>query len=401
MAGWAAVVVGAAVPAGATSPAYPPIEPVVITGPLPGFTEAPPGPTNGPLTATEFAAQSTDPRQAEAQFDQLADQPGFAAYLRLWTDINGPGRGANDVVVALYRIPRETEAATFADGSQQPYQSTAATPFTVPSIPGARGYTVAIASPARVTEQIVVFRSGAYVSIVQLASSDQSGNPTSLGPPDAIAVAYQQYVAIQHATQPGTAASTSSGASVWLVVAIVALVAAAAVAGWELQRRRRRRGAPVGPDPWAPDGIFAAMGAVVAAPAPDGDGVPSAAEVPELAPVEGPGPAPAAGADAPGEVSPTSGRPPAGPVPVPESGAVPAGAPDGAGQPEAGPRTGSEPGRVNMAAGTPATPVGRLDEPAPGTPASWLPDPSGSPDVVRFWDGLAWTSHVAVRATDR
>jgi type IV secretory pathway VirB10-like protein len=36
--------------------------------------------------------------------------------------------------------------------------------------------------------------------------------------------------------------------------------------------------------------------------------------------------------------------------------------------------------------------------PAPGTPAGWLPDPSGAQDTLRYWDGSAWTQHVAQRS---
>jgi hypothetical protein len=35
--------------------------------------------------------------------------------------------------------------------------------------------------------------------------------------------------------------------------------------------------------------------------------------------------------------------------------------------------------------------------PPPGTPASWLPDPAGAPDTLRYWDGAGWTQHVAKR----
>jgi Protein of unknown function (DUF2510) len=35
--------------------------------------------------------------------------------------------------------------------------------------------------------------------------------------------------------------------------------------------------------------------------------------------------------------------------------------------------------------------------PAPGTPASWMPDPGGAPDTLRYWDGNSWTQHVAKR----
>jgi len=42
----------------------------------------------------------------------------------------------------------------------------------------------------------------------------------------------------------------------------------------------------------------------------------------------------------------------------------------------------------------PAAPVGPL--PA-GTPAGWLPDPSGAPDTLRYWTATPWTQHVAQR----
>ena len=49
------------------------------------------------------------------------------------------------------------------------------------------------------------------------------------------------------------------------------------------------------------------------------------------------------------------------------------------------------------ASSAPSTPQGPAGVPAPGTPAGWLQDPSGAPDTLRYWDGSAWTQHVAQR----
>jgi hypothetical protein len=46
----------------------------------------------------------------------------------------------------------------------------------------------------------------------------------------------------------------------------------------------------------------------------------------------------------------------------------------------------------------PAPPAPGTGGPPPGTPAGWLPDPSGAPNTLRYWDGSAWTAHVAQRS---
>lgn len=49
-----------------------------------------------------------------------------------------------------------------------------------------------------------------------------------------------------------------------------------------------------------------------------------------------------------------------------------------------------------------ASPNGSLGTPAPppssAVPAGWLPDPSGDPNAVRYWDGSTWTEHIARRS---
>lgn len=46
----------------------------------------------------------------------------------------------------------------------------------------------------------------------------------------------------------------------------------------------------------------------------------------------------------------------------------------------------------------PAPPAPAPTPSAPAVPAGWLPDPSGAPDTLRYWDGSRWTQHVAQRS---
>ncbi len=528
----------AGAPAILTATTYPAMGSVVIRNPLPNFTAAAPGPTNGALSAAELGALSSNPQKAEGQFNVLAKQAGFGAYLRLWTDANGPGRGANDIVITLYRIPNSQDANSFASGSQNPYQQPgAASSFAVPSIPGAHGYTVSISAPTQVTEQVVLFKSDPYVAIVQLASSVATTNPAPLNPSDAITVSFQQYTAIRRAlgtptagAASGTASPTSkSGSIVPTVLAVVGgLVVLAAIAwmvgGPPRDRRRRRRAAlfaashevrvPVPVDvPVAETRpvrlargpvirvveVEPRTGSVVSPPSstpvkadqrPISAPRPAPQRVAEAkpAPAVEPPPEPAWSATAP-EPEPEppiqpavdtrpgfepavepGGGPGIGPGAVPDFGAGPACEPmpepvveagqavptetglevqPGAAEPE--PTIGpafepmadphleelelAESAAAELAAlelaklgttadpvtlpdvvpdaviepqtdpvvgpagrGSAATPVGQFDDPAPGTPPGWLPDPSGLPDVLRYWDGHAWTFHVATRS---
>ena len=265
------------------APVVPPLESTVLTAPMPGFVVAPAGPTNGPLTATEFASQSSDPQQAEEQFAALSAQPGFGSFIRLWTDRGGSGSGANDLAVLLFRIPGVTEPSAFANGLAAAFHgSKGTTPFTVPSIPGAQGYSIQVSSPVAATEQVVVFQAGHYVSMIQLASATSASNPTPLTTSQAITVGYEQFQLLRQVDPGGTVPTPTSvvppyvaplpgpikhrvgsvggpRSEAWPLVALIAMVVLVlAVAGSLLVVNRRRSRE----DPWGPDGIFAAFGAL-------------------------------------------------------------------------------------------------------------------------------------------
>lgn len=312
-----------------TGASPPSLESVVLPQPLPGFVAALAGPTNGPLTATEFASQSADPQQATSQFDALASQDGFGAYIRLWTDREGSGSGANDLAVLLFRIPDAVDAAAFAAGLRDPFTSSRTIQsFAVPSVPGAHGYSIQVTSPVHATEQVVVFGAGHYVSMIQLASTTSSSNTTPLTSSQAITVAYEQYRSLQQSDPIGAASaltrhkpaattapavgSSSSGTPLAVVLVVVLVVGVLVVVGIMAVRRRRQvQPAQSAGDPWGPDGIFVAMGASdpraqavgeggVRAPRP----VPSVVPAVQPEPAMGPVPEPDEVADAVGSPGP-------------------------------------------------------------------------------------------------
>lgn len=257
---------------------------LIVDPGLPGFTAAAPGPTNGPLTAETFAAQSSDPAQATTAFGALAARPGFGAAIRLWSDTGGPGQGENDIVVLLFRIGDPAAARLFAAGLVAPYRTPGtAVPFDVPSIPGATGYTVTVTQPVAALEQAVVFAAGPYVAAVQAASSAAPSNTARLSPTQVIDVAFLESTSVQHATPPTPAplplthhktrratppaVRTARGTTLMLVGVLTALVLLAAAAGWVISRRRRgSRRTIVPPDPWGAYGVLDVFGGLAGDP---------------------------------------------------------------------------------------------------------------------------------------
>ena len=139
-------------------------------------------------------------------------------------------------------------------------------------------------SPVHAAEQVVVFRAGEYVAMIQLASSLSASNPTALTPSQAVAVSVGQYWSLGKGDpvgsrdQPAPPTGGASGAT-WgpwpprrAAASVPVIVAAAAVAA--VMRRCNPRPPPATPpagrpptrtaiDPWAPGGLFESFGATV------------------------------------------------------------------------------------------------------------------------------------------
>lgn len=377
---------------------------LVVSAPLPGFAVAPPGPTNGPLTASSFAAQSSDPPVAASEFAHAAAEPGFAAYLRLWTSTDATAPASNDVAVELFRIPDHGSETSMLSELRQAYQGSGTSAFAVPGIPGAEGRSLSANQPIAARLRVVTFATGPYVAVVQVAARTVQ-NPAPAGTTQAVEVSTSQYEALSgtpgapapnrspSAPAPaGTVSRAQGGSTMRLVLEVIGALIVLGALSWLVLRHRRRGpvpaprivsiGAPPAAadavDPWGPGGIFAAMGAVV-------PGQQSVAA--ERAETTGATASPAASRAA------GDGRAGAG-----ASGTAGAGETSGTAMPP--PRAAGS-AATPVASGTPVSSdrssVAKPNEPAPGTPAGWLPDPSGEPDQLRYWDGLAWTSHVARR----
>lgn len=368
-----ATLLAAAVPGGragattTTSVPLVPVGPLVMGAPFPGFTATPPGPLNGPLTASTWASYSSDPA-AGSEFRRLAASPGFAAYLREWRDARSPTQGMNAIVSLVFRIPDATIGSSFETGLVRSLEAPPAQRWDVPSIPGAQGLTITAASPVPATVHDVIFHTGIYVVMVQLASSVGPKNTRPFTIAEAIAASYLQYALVAVApgggrpvpTQNGGGGGGGGGAVAGVVIGALLLAVLGAGTWWVLQRRRAggtRTGTSTGARTVTLGGTLAGARTAVLT------GARTATRAMARA-----------GTRATGRADTAEGDD-ALAVALKRLGAVESATTDD------GPRS--------------AVPVPDLT--GHSEAAGWFPDPSGDPDRVRYWDGGRWTTHTALR----
>ncbi|HUZ09859.1 MAG TPA: DUF2510 domain-containing protein [Acidimicrobiales bacterium] len=160
-------------------------------------------------------------------------------------------------------------------------------------------------------------------------------------------------------------------------VAIVVVVVVLLIVTLVLYRRKSAPPKPVGAvqatsNQYYGDVASIPGGQAGAAGGPQGLAAPNPRNDP-FAGFASPAPVPAGSAPAPGWTAPAGAAPAQPEPPVPEPYAPPPPPP-------------------------PPPPAAPAPAPPPGTPAGWLPEPSGVPNTLRYWDGTAWTQHVAQRS---
>jgi hypothetical protein len=201
--------------------------------------------SQGPLNASQFAANAPNPTAAAAALSTLGKS--VSTYERVW-QADG---GLNQVQDLLVRFPDAVGAQVFLQAAQHSLETgEIVSSDTVPSIPGARRVTYFAATNQDGVGEAITMRAGDYVDLLSIFSA-ASDNAHPISPANAEHLATVQHAAMARA--PGGAsgsaaaatAATSGGSkkgvsagTIGLAVVVV-LIAAAAVATPGLLRRRR------------------------------------------------------------------------------------------------------------------------------------------------------------------
>jgi hypothetical protein len=232
---------------------------VVLSDAGPGMVAAPAGEYNGPVTPSNLSLVAGSNATATAQLSQGLSSGAVSAYIRFWN--RQPANG-DAVIVSAFTFTRAAEENAFATNSVAAVQNlSGATPFAVPSPPGASGFTVHTSSSGTlVSEYSVEFVKGDTQFQIVVAST--TGDLTSS---NAILLAQQQY-----ANAPDIPASGPQKIWVldWSKVAVLVGGVVLTIAIFVVGRKRKYppalRGFPAGaftaggPAPWAPSGPYPA-----------------------------------------------------------------------------------------------------------------------------------------------
>ena len=203
----------------------------LLVNPLPGMvTSSQIGPNDGPVDASTFASYSPDPIVATATFQRYQSQPGFAAWIVTWEDNANQNNAQNYVVDLAFHFANPANAEQFvSDFGNGLAQSTPQNQtFAVPSIPGARGFTVNAAGSSQqqpqINLQMVVFQSGSYAGEMLTGERTDASNTNPISSSTVITLAYRQFLHFGGTTAATATTSNGSLAVILLVGAGVLLL---------------------------------------------------------------------------------------------------------------------------------------------------------------------------------
>jgi hypothetical protein len=282
---------------GLAGAAVPPLSPggVELTTALQGFTAAPAGAFNGPVSMTTLLTYTTDPDVLEE-----IEDGSVTAYLRTWSR---PYVGTDGIIADLVvEFPTPADTAAFLDGLQGALstQSTVTT-FAVKSPSGAEGYSAHGVIVPNSTDVAVSLGRGDFATFVMAATP--AGN-VSRSQIELVAAA--QWAAFPGGAGAGAStvrvslptklpallpasdlSSSSAGGVEALLIVVVAVVGVVVLVLWAMdfvgRRRRGRARGPGGEDPDAED-LGAPEGELL-----EGVTAQDQAQVEDPAPAEGPG----------------------------------------------------------------------------------------------------------------
>jgi hypothetical protein len=219
---------------------------VILSETIPGLVVAPPGNENGPITQTNISAVlggASSPAVTELG-DQLKSGD-VSGYIRAWR--HEPPNG-DAVVINAFAFSNPGDGQSFLGGVVGGLQQQAGvTPFAVPGVAGATGYTIHSSTQGTpITEYLIAFEKGN--TYYQISVVSESGDLSSN---DAVRVATDQA-----ANAPGTSTPMN-----WTPVVVLSLFAGGIVLSVGIVLLARRRayppvfGAPppmAAPGHWAP-----------------------------------------------------------------------------------------------------------------------------------------------------
>lgn len=255
--GGASIAGAAPVPAPAPAPAPPPpLSPggVELTTSLQGFTPAPAGAFNGPVSTSTLLTYTTDPDVLEE-----IEDGSVSVYIRTWSR---PYVGSDDdgiIADLVVEFPNSADTAAFLDGLQGALSTqSAVTTFSVASPRGAEGYAAHGVIVPNSTDVAVSLGRGDFATFVmaatpagnvsrsqvELVAAAQWGQfPSGAGAASTVRVALPTKLP---ALLPASDLSSSSAGGVEaLLVVVVAVVGVVVLVLWAADfvgRRQRRRG---------------------------------------------------------------------------------------------------------------------------------------------------------------